>query len=170
MLIRPATDSDVPALTHIYNTQGIATTASYDLEDVSEDDRLKWLNQHVDAGLPVAVAEVEGKVVGYATYAPFRTKPGYRFTVEHSVYVDGDYHGRGIGEALLNWAISSARDAGAHVMVGVLDAANTASIALHRKAGFVDAGTWEQVCWKFGTWHDVALLTLNLSEIEPNEA
>jgi phosphinothricin acetyltransferase len=170
MLIRPATPDDVPALTHIYNTQGIATTASYDLEDVSEDDRLVWLNEHVEAGFPVVVAEEDSRVVGYATYAPFRVKPGYRFTVEHSVYVDGDYHQRGIGEALMRWAISSARDSGIHVMTGVLNAANVASIRLHEKLGFVPAGIWEQVCWKFGAWQDVAFLTLRLSDDEPTEA
>jgi phosphinothricin acetyltransferase len=167
MLIRPATPDDVPALTHIYNTQGVATTASYDLEDVDETNRLEWLHEHIDLDLPVVVAELDGRVVGYATYSPFRVKPGYRFTVEHSIYVDGDYHKRGIGEALMEWAISSARDSGIHVMVGVLDAANVPSISLHEKLGFVSAGIWKQVCWKFGAWHDVALFTLILSDDEP---
>lgn len=163
MRIRPATLADAPAITAIYNTEGVGTTASYDLEPVSVAERERYIAGHLEAGLPFYVAEVDGVVVGYACYGEFRVKPGYRYSVEHSVYVAAAQQGCGVGKALLAQLIADAQAAGLHVMVAVIDAANVSSVAFHANFGFQPAGIWPEICWKFDAWHDVAVMTLRLT-------
>ncbi|MDR0435868.1 MAG: GNAT family N-acetyltransferase [Propionibacteriaceae bacterium] len=164
MLIRPATIADAPAVTAIYNAEGVATTASYDLEPVSVAERERYIAAHLEAGLPFYVAEDAGAVVGYACYGEFRAKLGYRYSVEHSVYVCASHRGCGVGKALLERLIAAARTANLHTMVAVIDAANVSSIAFHAGFGFEPAGIWPEICWKFEAWHDVAVMTLKLGD------
>ncbi len=61
-------------------------------------------------GLPFFVAEVEGRIAGYAYASPWRHKPGYRHTVEDSVFIAHGLTGRGIGRLLLGELLSSCSD------------------------------------------------------------
>ncbi len=166
--IRPAADADLPAITAIYNDAGVGTTASYDLEPVSLDSRRSWFEQRSRAGFPIVVAELDGRVIGYASYGPFRDKAGYAYTVEHSVYVARDARQRGVGQALMADLVSHARDRGVHVMIGVLDADNAASIAFHRRLDFAEVARLPQVGRKFGRWLDVVMVQLTLPVPEPD--
>lgn len=104
-LLRPATLEDAPALREIYNHAVTHTTASYDLEPVSLEERQGWLRARQAAGWPVVVAELEGEVTGYGSYGTFREKPAYRLSAEHSLYVSPTQQGRGVGSLLLSWLI-----------------------------------------------------------------
>ena len=96
-----------------------------------------------------------GALAGFASWGPFRPFPAYLHTVEHSVYVDARFRGRGVGRALVAALIDEARRRDLHAMVGVIDATNAASIALHRRLGFTHGGTLREVGFKFGRWLDV---------------
>ncbi|NYF12588.1 phosphinothricin acetyltransferase [Pseudoclavibacter sp. JAI123] len=169
--IRDATVDDIPAITEIYNEDVLTTTVSWNAATVDEDDRRAWFAGRATAGLPVLVAVDElGAVLGYATYADFRTFSGYRHTVEHSVYVRGEARGRGLGKALTLALIDRARRAGKHVMVAAIDADNSASISLHERLGFTHAGRLDQVGTKFGRWLDVIFLQLILDAGGPGDA
>jgi phosphinothricin acetyltransferase len=146
----------------IYNDAVEHTTATYDLAPVSLQERLDWYDHKVAGGWPVLVAELDGRIVGFSTYGPFRPKPGYDHTVEHSVYVAADVRGGGLGSALLVPLVDHARAAGRHVMIGGIDAENTGSIAFHRRHGFVETGRIREVGRKFDRWLDVAFLQLTL--------
>ena len=112
-----------------------------------------WFADRTTGGFPVLVArDADGCVIGYASYGPFRPHDGYARSVEHSIYVAPDAQGRGIGRALLDALVTRARQAGLHVMIGGLEAGNTASLALHAKAGFVETARMPQVGAKFGRW------------------
>lgn len=78
--IRPARFTDIAAITEIYNDAGVGTTASYDLEPVSIRDREAWFRSHQAANFPILVAEIDGRVAGYAAYGTFREKAGYTHT------------------------------------------------------------------------------------------
>lgn len=156
--IRRATEADVPALVRIYNDLGVATTASYDLEPLSAEERRHWLADHDAHNWPVLVAVLDGEVVGYASYGRFRDKPGYDFTVEHSVYVLPRAQRSGVGRALMTELIRYARRQGLHAMVGVIDADNAISLAFHESLGFANEGVLHQVGRKFGRWLDVAIV------------
>lgn len=158
--IRRASTDDLPAITAIYNSAGVATTASYDLAPVTVADRAAWLEAKSRRRFPVLVAVAEeGEVVGFASYGPFRDKAGYDFTVEHSVYVAEDRRAGGIGRMLMTALLDEARAQGVHVMIGVVDATNTASISFHEQLGFQVSGRLDEVGRKFGHWLDVVFMT-----------
>jgi L-amino acid N-acyltransferase YncA len=137
--VRDATADDLAAITAITNEVIATTDAIWTEEPMSVGQRRLWWSQRVDAGLPVlvAVAGPAAEVVGFASYGPFRSYPGFRDTVEHSVHVDARWRGGGIGPALLEALATRAVAAGVHAMVGAIDAANVASRRVHERLGFV---------------------------------
>lgn len=150
-------------MTDIYNLAGVGTTASYDLEPVTVAERTQALENSRRHNFPVLVAEVDGVIAGFASYGTFRAKAGYRFTVEHSVYVADGFRASGVGRMLMTSLIDHARGHGVHVMIGVLDAANEPSIAFHQRLGFVEVGRLPQVGHKFGRWLDAVLMQLTFA-------
>ncbi|THF88366.1 N-acetyltransferase [Deinococcus sp. KSM4-11] len=166
--IRAATRKDVPDILEIYNHAVLHTTASYDLEPVSLESRLAWFDHKVEAGWPVIVAQQGEDVTGWATYGPFREKPGYRFTAEHSVYVRDDCRGQGQGRALLLTLIDDACARGLHTLIGGVDADNTGSLAFHERLGFERVAHFRQVGHKFGRWLDLVFLQLDLGNRTPH--
>ena len=166
MDIRDATEPDLETITAIYNDAVENTTAIWNERLVDVDNRRKWLADRRQAGYPVIVAVDGDEVLGYATFGDYRPFDGYRHTVEHSVYVQSDQRGRGIGKALMVELIERARALGKHVMIAGIDASNTGSIHLHERLGFVNVGVLEQVGAKFGRWLDLAFLQLTLDDRE----
>ena len=120
------------------------------------------VNARISAGYPVIVAENDSGLIGYASFGDFRAWPGYRFTVEHSVYARADHRGKGVGGALMRELIDRARAMGKHVMIGGVDADNTASLRFHERLGFEKVAHFKQVGFKFGRWLDLTFLQLTL--------
>ncbi len=139
------------------------STAIYDYKPRPLASMEPWFKTKQAGRFPVIGCESEdGQLVGFATYGTFRGWPAYKYTVEHSVYVHCDFRGQGLGSRLMRELIACAREQGLHVLVGGVDAANEASIAMHRKLGFVHAGTINQAGFKFGRWLDLAFYQLTL--------
>lgn len=109
------------------------------------------------------VAEMDGRVAGYASYGDWRAFDGYRHTVEHSVYVDRECRGGGIGVSLMRELISRAASNGVHVMIAAIESENAASIRLHEKLGFRIAGKFSEVGTKFGRWLDLTCMELKVA-------
>lgn len=152
------------AILEILNEAILHSTALYDYEPRTLASMHDWFAVRAARGYPVlGIESDEGVLLGFASYDVFRTRAAYQFTVEHSVYVHSAHRGRGVGESLLRALIERARQQQLHVLVGGIDADNQASIALHRKLGFVPAGTLTQVGYKFGRWLDLAFWQLTLS-------
>ncbi|WP_311136343.1 GNAT family N-acetyltransferase [Clavibacter capsici] len=105
---------------------------------------------------------MDGRVAGYGTYGPWRSKSGYRFSVEDSVYVRDAFQGQGIGRALVEELIAHARSAGKHAVFADIEAGNTGSIRLHERLGFRQVGLLPGIGWKFGRPLDLAILHLPL--------
>jgi phosphinothricin acetyltransferase len=160
--IRDARTGDLPATLAIYNHAVVHTTASYDYSPRSVERHQAWFAAKQESGLPVLVAEREGQVAGYASYGPFRAWDGYRFTVEHSVYVDEAHRRRGIASALMRQLLERAQGQGLHLMVAGIDAGNAGSLELHRRLGFEDAGVLKEAGYKFERWLDLAFMTRKL--------
>jgi len=158
-VIRSASHEDLPAIVEIYNESGVATTASYDVEPVTLEERTAWFERLRNQGHPVLVLEEDGRGVGFASYGPFRDKAAYLHTVEHSVYVAEGSRSNGAGRMLLGALLDHAQGCGVHVMIGVLDADNAASRAFHKSLGFVESAVLSEVGRKFGCWLDVVFVT-----------
>ncbi|MCI0538294.1 MAG: N-acetyltransferase family protein [Verrucomicrobiales bacterium] len=168
MKIRPATPDDLPAILDIYNEAVLNTTASYDYAPRTLDHRIAWFEEHAKHNYPIFVASNnEGRVIGWSSLSRFHDRMGYRFTSENSVYVAADQRGRGVGKLLMPPLIDGARQRGFHAIIGVIDAANEASIRLHASFGFERVGLFKEVGFKFGRWLDVAYMQLLLPRALP---
>jgi phosphinothricin acetyltransferase len=152
--IRPATDSDLPAINDIYNFYVLQSTCTYQDEPESIEQRHAWFAAH-GSKHPVIVAESDGQVLGWGSLSPFHSRCAYRNTVENSVYVHREHQRCGIGSALLQVLISRARELGHHVIIAAIDAEQTGSVGLHARAGFEKVGHFKQVGFKFDRWLDV---------------
>lgn len=144
------------AILAILNEAIVHSTALYDYEPRSERQLSDWFEVKRRSGFPVlGMVDSNDQLQGFATYGSFRAWAAYKYTVEHSVYVHVNHRGQGIGSRLLSGLVEKATEQGLHAMVGVVDAQNDASLALHRKHGFETTGTLRQVGYKFGRWLDV---------------
>ena len=165
-VIRSATEQDLVAIMNIYNPevlQGMATwnETAYDLAHFK-----KWFKELQEQGFPLFVAEEINTqaIAGYADYSSFRNFTGYRYSVEHSVYISPNYAKNGLGKLLMQHLIAHAKQHKMHVMIAGIDHENIASIALHEKLGFVQTGYMPQVGQKFGKWRDLVLMQLFLDK------
>ncbi|MBV8046237.1 MAG: N-acetyltransferase [Paludibacterium sp.] len=158
MLIRPAALVDLPAILDIYNEVISHSTAVYCDDPVTLAERQAWFAARQEKGFPVLVACETDKVIGYASFGDFRSFPGYRYTVEHSVHLAPPARGKGVGAQLVNALLPLARDMGKHVMVGAVDAANEGSIRFHQRLGFSEVARMPEVGFKFGRWLDLVML------------
>jgi phosphinothricin acetyltransferase len=164
-LIRAATRDDMSRLQQIYATYVNTSTATFELNAPSTETLIERRAQILADGGVYIVAEVDGRVGGYAYAGLYRARPAYRHTVENSIYIDDTLRGRGVGRALLEELMRQCRDASFHEMIAVVGGGekNPASIGLHAKAGFRMVGILEQVGCKFGEWVDCALMQASLS-------
>lgn len=164
LILRDATEADLPAILDIYNHAVAETTAIWNETLVDLDNRKAWFGARQARGFPILVTEIDGRIAGYASYGDWRAFDGFRQSVEHSVYVEKDFYGRGLGKALMTALIERATRGGIHVMIAAIEAGNTGSIALHRSLGFRLVGTHHEVGQKFGRWLDLTMMELKLGE------
>jgi phosphinothricin acetyltransferase len=163
--IRTATEADIPAIAAIYRPAVLTGTASFELEPPDEAEMQRRFRAVAGSGYPYFVAEIDGRVAGYAYANAYRTRPAYRFTVEDSIYIAPDMQGKGIGQALLRALIDTCTAKGFRLMIAIVgDSAQHASIALHRRQGFTLCGTINSVGYKFDRWLDSVIMQLPLGE------
>jgi L-amino acid N-acyltransferase len=165
--IRLAREGDLQAITDIYNYEVENTSATFDTQVVSVEERRGWLAAHAPSIHPVVVAEVEGgaepAVAGWASLSSWSSKCAYARAAEVSVYVDRGWRGRGIGKALLLELIERGRSLGLGVLLTrICTADGPASLKLHESLGFQRIGTMRRVGEKHGRILDVELLDLHL--------
>jgi L-amino acid N-acyltransferase YncA len=156
-----ASDMDAIALTYAHHVNHGTATFETEAPDSSEIGR-RW-TEVTAKGLPWLVADDGGDVVGYAYAGPYRPRLAYRHTVEDSIYVRADRLGTGVGRLLMPALIEATRTCGMHQMIAVIgDSGNRASINLHRRFGFQDAGLLKDVGFKFGRWLDTVFMQRSL--------
>ena len=164
MDIRDAETGDLPGILAIYNDVVRTSTAIYADDEVTLENRRAWYDDRMRQAFPVLVAVDHVGIAGFASFGQFRSFPGYRYTVEHSVHVRVDARGGGLGRHLMEALIPRAVAAGMHAMIAGIDATNAGSIRFHEKLGFFRVGTFPEVGWKFGRWLDLVCLQRWLDE------
>jgi phosphinothricin acetyltransferase len=162
-IVRPAQDTDLPAVADIYNDVVLNSTATFDLEPRTPEQQRQWLGDHSHP-YAALVAVDDSEVVGFATLSPFRPKPAYRFTAEESVYVRADYQRKGIGVLLLTRLLDLAAMNGFHSVIARITDDNPASLRLHRRLGFRRVGVELEVGYKLDRWVDVVIMQRILAE------
>ncbi len=152
------------AILEIFNEAIVNSTALYDYRERSIESMAAWFAAKHSGNFPVIGLEDDhGKLLGFASYGTFRAWPAYKYSVEHSIYIHSQHRGQGLGKILLDGIIVKAEQRQVHTLIGGIDAANMASIALHTKAGFVEAGVIKQAAYKFDRWLDLAFYQLILA-------
>ncbi|MBU8974637.1 GNAT family N-acetyltransferase [Lysobacter sp. MMG2] len=153
--IRAAVVADLPAITALYAQEVRDHVATYEYDEPDAAEMARRWQAVVAQGYPYLVAERNGVFAGYAYVSSYRTREGYRWTVEDTVYVHPDHVGRGVGRALLQRLIDDCTALGLRQMVAVVgDVTNLASIALHEKLGFRTVGVFQGLGRKHGRWLD----------------
>jgi L-amino acid N-acyltransferase len=161
--IRPADESDVDAITEIYNEAILTTTATFDVEPKTRADRLEWLRSHGER-YPVIVAVVGGLVVGWASLSRYSERSAYDETAETSFYVKSEFRGQGVGRQLKAATIAEARRLRFHTLLARVAEGSEESLHLNESFGFVHVGTLKEVGRKFGRRLDVHFLQLMVDE------
>ncbi len=156
MIVRPVEPADLEAVTAIYAPYVLESTCSFEEIPPSVEVMAERHAAITAKGLPYLCAVIDGAVVGYAYAGPYGSRAAYRHTVEDSIYVAADAHGRGVGKALLTELITRCEALGQRQMLAVIgDSGNAASIALHASLGFTHAGIGRSVGWKKNRWVDI---------------
>ena len=158
-IVRPSRSDDIAAITAIYAHHVREGTGTFEIDPPTAEDMGHRRAEVLSRGLPYLVAEIDGRVVGFAYCNWFKPRPAYRFSAEDSIYLDSRAHRRGIGRALLTELALAAEHAGVRSLIAVIgDSRNTGSIALHRSLGFELVGTLAACGWKFNQWLDVVMM------------
>lgn len=155
--IRRATRSDASVIADIYNEAIATTTATFDTEPKSTEERIRWLESH-DERHPVLVAELDDAVVGWASLTRWSDRAAYDDTAETSFYVHSTHRGRGIGRKLQEALIGEAQRLGFHTLIARITAGSAESLHLHETTGFTHVGVLKEVGRKFGKLLDVHVL------------
>ncbi len=159
MIIRDAIDEeDLPGILTIVNDVIAASTAIWRERPETAEERRAWLVERQSRGFPVLVAVDQTGVLGFSSYAGFRSAEGYRHSVEHSVHVRGDTRGQGVGTALMHELFRRAPANDVHVMVGGIDGSNSESLRFHARLGFEEVAHFREVGRKFGRWLDLVFV------------
>ena len=152
VIIRPYELKDTQAILDIINYNIINSTALYDYNIRNFEQQKSILDDKLSKGFPVIIAEIDSEVVGFGMYSEFRFREAYKFTVEHSVYVNQNFHGKGIGKILLQELIRLAKEQKLHTIIAVIDEENQSSIEFHEKFGFKIVGVIKESGFKFDRW------------------
>ena len=162
MNIRQATEADLAAILVIYNHAIEKTTAVFEYRAHTIEMRREWFRAKQAASLPVFVAVEGDRLLGFASYGPFRAWPAYKYSVELSVYVDVGARRQGVGTALVSAVVDDVRARGLHVVMAGITSDNATSLRLHERLGFREVAHIPQVGYKFGQWLDLKFLQLVL--------
>lgn len=157
--IREAILADAQAIAEIYNHAILHSTATFDTEIKSTQNREDWLSQH-NSKYPVVVAEINNEVVGFASMTRWSDRSAYDDTAEISIYIKSEHHDKGLGNVLMKSIIDKGKEGRLHCILSRITEGNEKSIYLHQKFGFEIVGVMKEVGKKFGKILDVTLLQL----------
>ena len=163
--IEPAVPEDATAIAALYAHHVLHGTATFEIDPPDAAEIAARMEKLRSLGMPWLVArDADGTLLGYAYAGPFHTRPAYRHTAENTIYIRHDRLGQGLGTALLAALLTACEACGVRQMMALIAGTEPASIALHAKAGFVEAGRLKSVGRKHGKWIDVLYMQRALGE------
>jgi L-amino acid N-acyltransferase YncA len=170
VLIRFADENDAAAIAAIYRPYVEGSRISFEEAAPDATEMARRIAGAVPGLHPWLAADEDGRLLGFASSASFRTRRAYRWTVETGIYLAPEAKGRGLGRALLARLIHVLEAQGFVTAIGAIALPNDASVALHEKLGFLHTGTYRKVGFKMGEWLDVGLWQKELAPRAPEPA
>lgn len=165
--IRLATEADAEQMLGIYAPVVRDTTISFEIEPPSLSEFRSRVRAVTDR-MPWLVCDIRGEIAGYAYATPFKTRAGYRWSCDLTVYVHPNHHRQGVGRALYTTLFKCLVAQGYCVAVATITIPNPASIALHESMGMRRVGAYEHIGHKFGEWLDDGVWQIELQSLPPN--
>jgi phosphinothricin acetyltransferase len=166
MTVRTAGFSDAEAIAAIYAPYVLETAISFEEVPPSAAEMAGRIADTL-AMHPFLVFEEAGAILGYAYAGSHNARAAYRWSASVSVYVAAAAHRRGIGRTLYSSLFAMLRRQGFHALFAGITLPNDKSIGVHEAMGFAHLGTYREVGFKFGRWHDVGYWRLGLGEGAP---
>jgi phosphinothricin acetyltransferase len=155
--VRAGAEPDLDAINDIYNHYIATSPVTFDVEPFTAEQRAAWFSHYSTQGrYRLLVAVEDGAVAGYATSSPHRPKHAYETTVETTIYLSPAHVGRGIGATLYGALFEALEGEDLHRAYAGITQPNPASVALHERFGFTQAGLFTEQGRKFGRYWDVA--------------
>jgi phosphinothricin acetyltransferase len=167
VLIRLTREDDAAGLAAVYRPYVEDSRISFEERAPDAAEMARRIVGERPGFHPWLVAEEDGRLLGFASSSPFRSRPAYRWSVETGIYLAADAHGRGLGKSLLSALVRLLEQQGYVVAVGAIALPNDASVRLHEALGFVHAGTYRGTGFKLGQWIDVGLWQKELAPRSP---
>lgn len=164
MIIRAATEADLPGIFAIYDEEVLHGTATFDTSPKSPAERLAWFRDDGAGRYPILVAVEAGQVAGWARLYPWSNRCAYDRAAENAVYVHPAHRGKGVGKALLAELLRLAHGRGVRLVIARVVEGNAGSRALHEAAGFETIGVMRRCGEKFGRLLDVRLMDRHLED------
>lgn len=163
--IRMATLEDSDDIQAIYEPYILNTAITFEYEPVSATVFKKRMAEVMEE-FPWLVYELEGKVVGYAYCHRFKERAAFDWDCECSVYIDENYHRRGIATTLYNKLFELVKKQGYYNIYTLINNSHTSSIELHKAFGFTKEGVYEKTGYKMGQWWDLLVMVKRLREFD----
>ena len=161
VVIRKATQEDLPSITEIYNNAVLNSTVTFDTVPKTIEDQKRWFKKHT-VKYPVFVAEYKNDVIGWAALSKWSEKPAYSKTAEISLYVKKGYRRAGTGKKLLQTILSNGKDNGIHSVIARVVLENETALNFFKPSGFETIGIMKDAGFKFGKFIDVCLMQIIL--------
>jgi L-amino acid N-acyltransferase len=162
--IRYARSGDAGAIAAIWNAMIRDTRFTFDHEVYSTEAIAAMISERQGAGYAWLISEEDGQVTGFATFAPFREGEGYARTMEHTIFLDPDAAGEGLGEQLMRALEDEGRARGVHSFIACVTGENKVGRKFHLDMGFETIGVIPQAGWKFDRWMDLVIMQKRLNE------
>ncbi len=165
IIIRDCEATDMDAVTRIYAHHVEQSLASFEETAPDEKEMTRRRDVILQKNHPFMVAEINGRVLGFAYASTFRSRSAYDRTVENSVYVEPSATGQGVGSKLIEQLINTCTELGFRQMIAIIgDTENHASIRLHERFGFKQVGLLNATGFKFGRWVDTVIMQRRLGD------
>lgn len=146
-VIRPGTAGDAAGCRDVYAPYVRETTVTFEDEAPTVDEFAARISRALDR-YDWLVAELDGRIAGYAYAGPVKERAAYAWSCEVSVYVDPDARGNGLGRALYRDLFTRLERLGYRRMLAIITLPNEASVGMHRALGFREVGRLERIGFK----------------------
>jgi phosphinothricin acetyltransferase len=157
--IRPAEARDAAAVASIYNEGIEDRQATFETRPREASEIDAWFN-----GAPFLVAELDGRVAGFARVTPYSDRCVYEGVGEHGVYVSRSARGGGLGRELLAALARESEQRGYYKLTSRIFTTNAASLAAHTACGFREVGVQYRHGRLDGEWKDCVVVDLLLGD------